>query len=210
MPRAGYIRARPLRQMRRAGPSASSTGALQLCKLWRFLSGNTPRRSLLLKAFPNARTPLSERRPVMRRPLGRRSSGRPAKSYGWLAGLALSITLEAACTAQAVRKAHSPLFRLSHSFVPSGFDGRFRSVARRRANIGCPRGRVLSGSRTGCFPGGSATQPRRTESRKHHARSPRATACLVPTMSVLVSPPSALCSNALSVATMPRRLGSRP
>jgi hypothetical protein len=96
MQRAGHIRARPLRKMLHAGPSAPSPDALHLRKLWRLLSVNTPRRSVLLTALPNARTPrcsVGERWSVMRR-----NSGRPVQSYGRPAGLALSIIREAACT----------------------------------------------------------------------------------------------------------------
>jgi hypothetical protein len=137
-----------------------------------------------------------------------------AESYGRSAGFASSIIREAVCTAAG--KAYSPLFRRPLAPLASSpfdgrlrwVDGRFRWVARRRANIECPRDQALSRSRSAmpldCFAG----QPKLTESRKHHARSPQPTAC--PTMSVVVSPPWALCSNVASAPTIPRRLGSRP
>jgi hypothetical protein len=112
------------------------------------------------------------------------------------------IIREAVCTDAG--KTCSLLFRLSLSLASVQFDGRFRWVARRRANIGCPRDRALSWSRSPIPPGGSLAQPKLTESRKHHTRSSAATACLA------VSRPSASCSKAPSVATTPQRLGSRP
>jgi hypothetical protein len=78
-----------------------------------------------------------------------------------------------------------------------------------RTNIWCPRDRALLKSRTAFLPGGSVAQPKLTEGRKNHARSPQRTAFLFLTISVVVSPRSALCSNAASAATMPRRLRSR-
>jgi hypothetical protein len=67
MPRAGHIRARPLREMLQAGPSTPSPDAVHLCKLWRLLSVTATRRSLLLTILPTARTPrcsVCERRAV--------------------------------------------------------------------------------------------------------------------------------------------------
>jgi hypothetical protein len=67
MPRAGHIRARPLREMLQAGPSAPSPDAVHLCKLWRLVSVTATRRSLLLTILPTARTPrcsVCERRSV--------------------------------------------------------------------------------------------------------------------------------------------------
>jgi hypothetical protein len=73
MPRAGHIRARPLRKVLQPGPSAPSPDALHLCKLWRLISVATARRSLLLTVLPSACPPrclVRERRPVTRWPLG--------------------------------------------------------------------------------------------------------------------------------------------
>jgi hypothetical protein len=117
--------------------------------------------------------------------------------------------------ARAARKvsAHSLLFRslslASFPFVPWA-DGRFPWVARRRTNTACLRDRALSRSRSAILRGGCVVQPKLTESRKHHARSPQTTACRFPTMSVAVSPRSALSPHAPPAATLPRRLGSRP
>ena len=57
-------------KMLHAGLSPPPLDALDLCKLWRLVSRNTPGRSLLLTVLPNARTPrcsIYERRSVMRR-----------------------------------------------------------------------------------------------------------------------------------------------
>jgi hypothetical protein len=56
MPRAGHIRAWPLRKMLQAGPSVRSPDALHLCKLRRLVSVATTRRALLLIVLPTART----------------------------------------------------------------------------------------------------------------------------------------------------------
>jgi hypothetical protein len=69
MPRAGHIRARPLRKMLHAGLSAPPLDALHMCKLWSLVSVYTSRRSLLLTGLRNARTPrcsVCERRFVKR------------------------------------------------------------------------------------------------------------------------------------------------
>ena len=56
------------------------------------------------------------------RPGAEKASQRPVSAgQGPMENTAL--IREVACTAQAVGKAHSPLFRLSLSFVPSRFDG---------------------------------------------------------------------------------------
>jgi hypothetical protein len=122
-----------------------------------------------------------------------------------------------ACTTDAVREAHSPSFRLSLSLTSFHFegrlpwvDGRFPWVARRRTTTLCPRDRALSSSRSAILLGGSVLQPKLRESRKHLACLLQTTACPFAKMSVAVSLQSALCSNALLAATLPRRLGSRP
>src|SRR5215470_6506588 len=85
-----------------------------------------------------------------------------------------AIIREPECMAEAVRKAHSPLFRLSLSpLVASPFDDRFPQIARRRTSIRCPRDRALSKSRTAILLGGSVAQPKLTKGRKDHARSPQ-------------------------------------
>ncbi len=147
-------------------------------------------------------------------PLLRSTQPTPGRRSGTLSRC--PIIREPACTAQAVRKACFPLFRLSLSPLASApFDGRLPWVggrlpwvARRRTSIGCLRDQALSWSRMAILQGGSGAQPKLKESRKDHARSQRA-AFLFPTMLVAVSPRPTLCPNARSAATRPRRLGSR-
>jgi hypothetical protein len=100
---------------------------------------------------------------------------------------------EAACTAEAVGEACSLLFRLALRCASSHFEGRFPWVdgrlpwvARRRANTWCPRDRALSRSRSAILQGGSLVQPKLTESRRDHARSPQRAAFLFLTTSVAV------------------------
>jgi hypothetical protein len=116
-----------------------------------------------------------------------------------------------------VRRAHSPLFRLSlclaslSSMVsrPGSIEGCLPWVAQRRTNIGFPHDRAPSWSRSAVRLGGSVAQPKLMESMKHRGGSPRRAAFLFRTMSVALSLPSALRSKAPSAVTMPRRLGSR-
>jgi len=58
------------------------------------------------------------------------------------------------------------------------------------------------------LPGGSVARRKLTESKKDRARWAPSEAFLFLTMSVVVSPRSVLCPNALSAAVIPRRLGS--
>jgi hypothetical protein len=117
-----------------------------------------------------------------------------------------------ACTTESAWNAHSPLFRLPLSLASFHFgrlpwvDGHFRGS---RGDGALVTG-ALSRSRSAILLGGSVLQPKLRESRKHPACSPQTTACLFAKTSVAVSPQSALCSDALSAATLRRRFGSRP
>ena len=121
-------------------------------------------------------------------------------------------TLRPARMAQRAR-GHAPRFRLCPCFASPQFgcrlpwvDARSPLVARRRTNTWCPRDRALSTSRSAMLPAGSAARPKPTQSKNHRDHSLQRAIFLFPPMSVAVSPRL----NGPPVATMARRLGSRP
>jgi hypothetical protein len=152
MPRAGHIRAGCLRKTL-YGTVSGDTGCLAPLQAVASRFSQHVATLSIAHGLPNERTPrfsVCERRSVI-------------TWWGWASGRwasrwSLSIIREAAYTAEVAREAYSLLFllvRLSLSFASSPCDGRFPWVARRDTNIGCPRDRALSRSRSAIPRGGS-------------------------------------------------------